>query len=71
MSSMPHCASSFGTSFVTQTNLKEVIELRDAIVSSASDLHRPINLMIRIRSLNRSEDVNRSLMALLSDQVGA
>ena len=51
-----------------QTIMKDVICLRDAIVSSGSNMHQPMDLLKRMKSLNRSEDVNKALMMLLSEQ---
>ena len=51
-----------------QTNMKDVIYLRDAIVSSGSNMHQPMDLQKRMKSLNRNEDVNKALMMMLSVQ---
>ena len=48
--------------------MKDVICLRDAIVSSGSNMHQPMDLLKRMKSLNRSEDVNKALMMMLSEQ---
>ena len=49
---------------------KDVIALRDAIVASGRDIHRPMNLVKRMRSINVDKDVNRALMTLLAVEEG-
>ena len=41
------------------------IELRDSIVSSGQDIHRPMNVARRMSEFNSDKDVNRSLMTML------
>ena len=49
-----------------QVDIRELVALRDAIIVSGKDMHRPINLIKRFKSINKDEEVNRSLMTLLS-----
>ena len=48
-----------------QVDVKDVIALRDAIVASGKDIHRPMNLVNKMKRINRDQEVNRSLMTLL------
>ena len=51
-----------------QTNLRDIVDLRDAILSSGMDLHRPMHLARRM-SLDRNVEVNKALLNMLSEQV--
>ena len=50
-------------------DLHEVMELRDSIVSSGMNMHQPINLLKRLKLMNRNESVYKSLMMMLSPEV--
>ena len=50
-----------------QTNMRDVIELRDAVISSGSGMYQPMNLVKRMQGFDRNEDVNRALLMMLSE----
>lgn len=53
-----------------QVNVKDIIALRDAIVAAGKDIHRPMNLVDKMKCINRDREVNRSLMTLLAVEGG-
>ena len=48
-----------------QIDISKAIELRDSIVFSGQDIHRPMNVARRMSEFNSDKDVNRSLMTML------
>ena len=51
---------------VRQVNIKEVVELRDAIVQSGGDLRAPTNLTRKMKAVTRDKEVSQSLFQMLS-----
>lgn len=50
-----------------QVNLTEVMDLRDALISSNGGLYQPINLLKNLRSFNKDKEVNQGLLTILTD----
>lgn len=52
-----------------QVNMREIIELRDAIQAAGSDLHQPQHLMEKMRIMNHDDEVNKSLLMMLTSKM--
>ena len=53
-----------------QADLHEVLDLRDAIISSGMNMYQPTDLLKRVKALGGNDSVNKALMMLLSHEVG-
>ena len=52
--------------YALQVNVKEAVELRDAIILSGGDLRQPQNLTTKMKAVTRDKEVNKSLFQMLS-----
>ena len=64
------CLILLNVTLIQQVDIKDVIALRDAIVASGKDIHRPMNLLNKMKCINRDREVNQSLMTLLAVEGG-
>ncbi len=56
------------STFVPQVDMATVISLRSVILSSGSDMHRPTDLASKMKAVSICDNVNRSLLMMLSPQ---